>query len=298
AAKKIAMEYSPENEIPYIAQVDAGTIELIRSFGVEVVSSGDLVQLFEARWSSEQTKSHFEAVKRVDETKEEGFRFIAKNLRAGRKISEYDVQQHMWRVFEQKAITADHPAIVAVNANASDPHYSPTADRSSPISVGDLVLIDIWGKLKDLDSIYGDVTWMGYAGAEVPKRYQDVFRIVKEAQHQALQLIRANFQKGVATYGWQADEAARSHIMQAGYGEYFLHRLGHSIGRSVHGNGANLDNLETRDRRKLIAHTGFSIEPGIYLPDFGVRSEFDVYIGDEGPVVTSPEQIEIVALLS
>jgi Xaa-Pro dipeptidase len=296
-AKRVAMEYSTENEIPYIAQVDAGTIELIRKLGMEVVSSGDLVQLFEARWTPEQTASHFEAVKRVDETKNDGFRFITENLRAGKKISEYDVQQFMWGVFDQKGITADHPAIVAVNANASDPHYAPTEDRTSVISEGDLVLIDIWGKLKQPGSIYGDITWMGFAGKEVPERYKKIFGILKGAQQRALQLIQQNFQKGEITYGWQADQAARTHIADAGYGDYFLHRLGHSIGQTVHGNGANLDNLETRDRRKLIQHTGFSVEPGIYLQEFGVRSEYDVYIGEDGPVITSPEQTEIVALL-
>ena len=296
-AERIAMEYSPENDIPYVALVDSGTVELVRRCGSEVVSSGDLVQIFEARWNAGQTRSHFEAAKRVNEVKDEGFRFIHENMSAKKRITEYDVQQYMWKLFEAKNLTADHPAIVAVNANASSPHYSPDRDGSTIICEGDLVLIDIWGKLKEPEAIYGDITWMGFVGRQVPERFQEVFRIVKGAQHRAFDLIRDNFRSGIPTYGWQADQAARSFITERGYGEHFLHRLGHSIGTNVHGNGANLDNLETRDQRKLIFHTGFSIEPGIYLAEFGVRSEIDVYIGDDGPVISSLEQTEIIPLM-
>lgn len=293
----IAMEYSPENDIPYISMVDSGTIELVRKTGVRVISSGDLVQLFEARWSEEQKKSHFEAVKRVDDTKNEGFRFISENIRDGKAITEYDVQQFMWGIFEKKNLTTDHPAIVAVNSNASNPHYSPEKHHSTLIREGDLVLIDIWGKLNEPASVYGDITWMGYVGNDVPLDKQEIFNIVKGAQQSAFRLIAENFTKGKPTFGWEADQAARNYIAERGYSEYFLHRTGHSIGQEVHGNGAHLDNLETRDLRKLIPETGFSIEPGIYLSEFGVRSEIDVYIGDEGPVITSPEQIEILKLL-
>jgi Xaa-Pro aminopeptidase len=293
----IAMEYSPENDIPYISMVDSGTIELVRKTGVRVISSGDLVQLFEARWSEEQKKSHFEAVKRVDDTKNEGFRFISENIRDGKAITEYDVQQFMWGIFEKKNLTADHPAIVAVNSNASNPHYSPEKHHSTLIREGDLVLIDIWGKLKEPASVYGDITWMGYVGKDVPLEKQEIFNIVKGAKQSAFRLIAENFTKGKPTFGWEADQAARDYIAERGYSEYFLHRTGHSIGQEVHGNGAHLDNLETRDLRKLIPETGFSIEPGIYLSEFGVRSEIDVYIGDEGPVITSPEQTEILKLL-
>jgi Xaa-Pro dipeptidase len=294
----IAMEYSAENDIPYIAMVDSGTIELVRKTGVRVHSSGDLVQLFEARWDEAQKKSHFEAVKRVDDTKNEGFRFISENIRDGKAITEYDVQQFMWELFEKKNLTADHPAIVAVNANASNPHYSPEKHHSSLIREGDLVLIDIWGKLKERGSIYGDITWMGYVGKDIPAKNKEIFDIVKGAQQKAFRLIVENFKSGEITYGWQADQAARDYITERGYGEYYLHRTGHNIGQEVHGNGAHLDNLETRDLRKLIPETGFSIEPGIYLPEFGVRSEIDVYIGgEEGPLITSPVQTVILKLL-
>jgi len=296
--RKVAMEYSPENDIPYISKVDAGTVDLIRGMGVEIVSSGDLVQLFEARWDSRQTESHFEAAKRVNDVKDSGFRFVAENLNAGKTITEYDVQQYMWELFATKNLIADHPAIVAVNANASNPHYLPAKEGSAVVKKGDLVLIDIWGKLKEPDSIYGDITWMGYAGAApVPQKYETVFHIVKQAQKAAFDLIARNFRAGRSTYGWEADEAARTVIRDAGYGDFYWHRTGHNIGREVHGNGAHLDNLETRDQRKLIQHTGFSIEPGIYQPEFGIRSEVDVYIGETGPVITSPEQTEIIPLL-
>lgn len=295
--KKIAMEYSPDNDIPYIAMVDGGTLDLVRKTGVEIVSSGDLVQQFEARWDDNQTASHFEAVKRVDEVKDEGFRMISESLRNEKKTSEYDVQQWMWHLFEKQNLTADHPAIVAVNENASNPHYSPAKDSSQQIKKGDLVLIDIWGKLKQPDSIYGDITWMGYAGRSVPDKFARIFKIVRDAQQKSLELISENFRNSKTTFGWEADQAARSYIAKEGYGEYYLHRTGHSIGQEVHGNGAHLDNLETRDQRRLILHTGFSIEPGIYLPEFGVRSEIDVYLGQEGPVVTSPRQSEILPLL-
>ncbi len=296
-ARKIAMEYSAENDIPYIALVDAGTIEMVRSTGVEIVSSGDLVQMFESRWSEEQRDSHFEAARLVDQVKNKGFEFIGENLRANKSIGEYDVQQYMWDLFKKNDLIADHPMIVAVNANASNPHYAPDENHSSPIKKGDLVLIDIWAKQNKPGAIYGDITWMGYAGSEVPARMKEIFDIVEGAQQASFNLIRSNFNEGKTTYGWQADDAARNYIAERGYGDYYLHRTGHNIGQQVHGNGANLDNLETRDRRKLIPGTGFSIEPGIYLPEFGVRSEIDVYISENGPVITSPHQTEILKLL-
>jgi Xaa-Pro aminopeptidase len=296
-AKKVAMEYSPENDVPYISLVDAGTIELLRSTGAEVVSSADLVQMFEARWTDEQRDSHFEAAQIVDRVKNKGFEFIGESLRANKPIGEYDVQQYMWDLFRQNDVVADHPMIVAANANASNPHYAPDENHSSPIKKGDLVLIDIWAKQNKPGAIYGDITWMGYAGSEVPAKMKEIFDIVKGAQQASFNLIRTNFAEGKVTYGWQADDAARNYIAERGYGDYYLHRTGHNIGQQVHGNGANLDNLETRDRRKLIPRTGFSIEPGIYLPEFGVRSEIDVYIGEDGPVITSPHQTEILTLL-
>lgn len=296
-SSKIAMEYSSENDIPYISLVDAGTIEMVRTTGVEIVSSGDLVQMFESKWSDEQRESHFEAARLVNLVKDKGFEFIGDALRKGKSIGEYDVQQYMWDLFAKNNLIADHPMIVAVNANASNPHYTPDETHSSPIHEGDLVLIDIWAKLNHPGAIYGDITWMGFAGRDVPSRMKEIFDIVKEAQQTSFKLIESNFRQGKTTFGWEADDAARNVIACKGYGDYYLHRTGHNIGQQVHGNGANLDNLETRDRRRLVMGTGFSIEPGIYLKEFGVRSEIDVYIGEKGPVITSPHQTEILTLL-
>lgn len=296
-SSRIVMEYSAQNDIPYISLIDAGTAEMVRSTGVEIVSSGDLVQMFESRWSDPQRESHFEAARLVNMVKDKGFEFIGDALRKGKSIGEYDVQQYMWDLFMKNNLIADHPMIVAVNANASNPHYTPDESHTTPIREGDLVLIDIWAKLNQPSTIYGDITWMGFAGREVPARMKEIFQIVKDAQQASFKFIESNFRQGKTTYGWEADDAARNVIASKGYGDYYLHRTGHNIGQQVHGNGANLDNLETRDRRRLIMGTGFSIEPGIYLKDFGVRSEIDVYIGENGPVITSPHQTEILTLL-
>lgn len=299
-ARRVAMEYSPNNDIPYVSLVDAGTVELIRGFGVEVVSSADLVQQFEAVWTDEQRAMHMEAARKLLRIKDRAFLYIRQALLRGRPITEYDVQQYIWRLYRQEGLVADHPPIVAVNQNASNPHYAPTKTEHAPIRMGDLILIDLWAKLNRPGAVYADTTWMAYAGKEVPPKYAEIFQIVYEAQSAAYDLIAQRFRAGQPVYGWEADEAARGVIRQKGYGDYFIHRTGHSIGQEVHGNGANLDNLETRDGRRLLPGTGFSIEPGIYLPEFGVRSEMDVYLDPEqGPVVTTvPRQTAIIPLLS
>jgi Xaa-Pro dipeptidase len=299
-ARRVAMEYSPNNDIPYVSLVDAGTVELVRSFGVEVVSSADLVQRFEAVWTDEQRAMHMEAARKLLRIKDRAFEYIRQALLRGRPITEYDVQQYIWRLYRQEGLVADHPPIVAVNQNASNPHYAPTKTEHAPIRMGDLILIDLWAKLNRPGAVYADTTWMAYAGKEVPPKYAEIFQIVYEAQSAAYDLIAQRFRAGQPVYGWEADEAARNVIRQKGYEAYFIHRTGHSIGQEVHGNGANLDNLETRDGRQLLPGTGFSIEPGIYLPEFGVRSEMNVYLDPEkGPVVTTaPRQTAILPLLS
>jgi len=299
-ARRVAMEYSPNNDIPYVSLVDAGTVELIRGFGVEVVSSADLVQRFEAVWTDEQRAMHMEAARRLLRIKDRAFLYIRQALLRGRPVTEYDVQQYIWRLYRQEGLVADHPPIVAVNQNASNPHYAPTKTEHAPIRMGDLILIDLWAKLNRPGAVYADTTWMAYAGKEVPSKYAEIFQIVYEAQSAAYDLIAQRFRAGQPVYGWEADDAARGVIRQRGYEAYFIHRTGHSIGQEVHGNGANLDNLETRDGRQLLPGTGFSIEPGIYLPEFGVRSEMDVYLDPEkGPVVTTaPRQTAIIPLLS
>jgi len=297
-AKNVAMQYSPKNAIPYVAMVDAGTIELVRSCGVKVVSSADLVQKYEACWSAEQLESHQFAGAAIDRIVREAFQFAAKCVREKRTLTEFDLKNWILKEFEAAGIWTEEGPDIAVNAHASDPHYGPTAESASPIREGDLLLLDVWGKKKTPGSVYYDVTWMGYLGAKVPEKYAKVFGAVREARDKAVELIRKNIQAGKPLQGWQVDKAARSAIEKAGYGKYFFHRTGHSIGEKVHGNGANMDGLETQDVRHLIPRTCNSIEPGIYLPEFGIRSEVNMYIDEHEARVTGAIQKEILPLLA
>jgi Xaa-Pro dipeptidase len=296
-AKNVAMQYSPKNAIPYVAMVDAGTIELVRSCGVKVVSSADLVQKYEACWSAEQLESHQFAGAAIDRIVREVFQFAAKSVREKKVLTEFDLKNWILKEFEAAGIWAEEGPDIAVNAHASDPHYGPTAESASPIREGDLLLLDVWGKKKTAGSVYYDVTWMGYLGAKVPEKYTKVFGVVREARDKAVDLIRKSIQAGKPLQGWQVDKAARSVIEKAGYGKYFFHRTGHSIGEKVHGNGANMDGLETHDVRHLMPRTCNSIEPGIYLPEFGIRSEVNVYIDEHEARVTGAIQKEILPLL-
>jgi len=297
-AKKVAMQYSPKNEIPYVAMVDGGTLELVRSAGPKVVSSADLVQKYEASWSAVQLESHLTAGVAIDRIVRGAFEHAAKCVREKRSLTEYDLKLWILKEFEAAGIWAEEGPDIAVNAHASDPHYGPTAESAAPIREGDLLLLDVWGKKKTPGSVYYDVTWMGYLGAKVPEKYAKIFGVVREARDKGVELIQKHIAAGKPLEGWQVDKAARSVIEKAGYGKYFFHRTGHSIGESVHGNGANMDGLETHDVRHLIPHTCNSIEPGIYLPEFGVRSEVNVYIGDGEARVTGAIQKEILPLLA
>ncbi len=297
-AKNVAMQYSPKNAIPYVAMVDAGTIELVRGSGVKVVSSADLVQKYEACWSDEQLESHQSAGAAVDRIVREAFQHAAKNVREKRTITEYDLKVWILEEFENAGIWAEEGPDIAVNSNASDPHYGPTAESAAPICEGDLLLLDVWGKKKTPGSVYYDITWVGYLGAKVPDKYAKVFGIVREARDKAVDLILKNIAAGKPLQGWQVDKAARGVIEKAGYGKYFFHRTGHSIGEKVHGNGANMDGLETHDVRHLIPRTCTSIEPGIYLPEFGIRSEVNMYIDEHEARVTGAVQKEILPLLA
>jgi len=297
-AKNVAMQYSPKNAIPYVAMVDAGTVELVRGSGVKVVSSADLVQKYEACWSDEQLESHRAAGAAIDRIAREAFQHAAKNVREKKAITEYDLKVWILKEFENAGIWAEEGPDIAVNSNASDPHYGPTAESAAPIREGDLLLLDIWGKRKTPGSVYYDITWMGYLGAEVPEKYAKVFRVVREARDKAVDLILKNIAAGKPLQGWQVDKAARSVIEKASYGKYFFHRTGHSIGEKVHGNGANMDGLEMHDVRHLIPRTCNSIEPGIYLPEFGIRSEVNVYIDEHEARVTGAIQKEILPLLA
>ena len=300
-SNRVAMEYSPFAAIPYVSRVDAGTVELIRSLGVEVVSSADLVQQSEARWTADQFAGHLESARSILEIKDEAFAWLSERLRAGLPVTEYDVQSLIMDRFDAEDLIPGHPPIVAVNAKASDPHYYPTADQHQPIQPGDFVLIDLWAKQKGPDAVYADTTWVAYAGKNAPQRYIEVFEVVREARDLAVEFIRESFALGEMVYGYAVDDLVRGYITQRGYGEFFIHRTGHSIGTEIHGNGVNIDNLETKDERALIPNVCFSIEPGIYLPQFGVRSEIDVFIADltpEGVVVTTlPAQEEVIMLL-
>jgi len=297
-SKKVAMQYSPKNEIPYVAMVDAGTIELVRGTGVKVVSSADLVQKYEATWSAEQLESHKQAGVAIDRIVREAFQRAGNSVREKKTLTEYDLQQWIRQEFERAGVSTEQGPDVAVNAHASDPHYGPKPEGSAPIREGDLLLLDVWGKTKAKDSVYYDITWVGYLGAKVPDKMAKVFGVVREARDKAVSLIQKTIAAGKPLQGWQVDKATRGVIEKAGYGKYFFHRTGHSIGQSVHGNGANMDGLETRDVRRLIPRTCTSIEPGIYLPEFGIRSEVNVYIGEKEAQVTGAVQKEILALLA
>lgn len=297
-AKRVAMQYSPKNEIPYVAMVDAGTIELVRSSGPKVVSSADLVQKYEACWSAAQLESHLTAGAAIDRVVREAFRYAAKCVREKVSLTEYDLKQWILKEFDAAGLVTEEGPDIAVGAHASDPHYAPLPGKSSQIREGDLLLLDVWGKTKTPASVYYDVTWVGYLGAKVPEKYAKIFRIVREARDKAIELIRSSAAAGRPLQGWQVDRAARGVIEKAGYGKYFFHRTGHSIGEKIHGNGVNMDGLETRDARHLIPRTCNSVEPGIYLPEFGIRSEVDMYIGEREARVTGAIQTEILPLLA
>lgn len=297
-AKKIAMQYSPENNIPYVGLVDAGTVELVRKLKKKVVSSADLVQKFEASWSAEQERSHLEAGKIVDRITRGAFDRAAQHVRDGKPLNESELQGWILEQFRANGLVTLDPPIVAVQPNNGNPHYEPKADSARPIRAGDLLLLDIWAKFDRPGSVYYDITWMGYLGERAPDAYAKIFRVAREARDRAVELIQERVAAGKPIHGWEVDRMARETIRKAGYGKYFVHRTGHSIGQEVHGNGANMDGLETRDDRRIVPHTCFSIEPGIYLPEFGVRTEVNVLVGEREARVTGAIQQEILPLLA
>jgi len=297
SAMRIAMQYSPNNDIPYISRVDAGTIEMVRTLGVTIVSSADLVQQFEAVWTDEQLAMHKEGAVRMQKIIIETFAEIKRRILANEPTTEIDVQQFMMKRYTDVGMRSS-PMIVAVNANAASPHYFPTATRNAPIKRGDLVLIDAVSKMDKPRAPAVDLTWMGYVGETVPDEYVKIWNIVYEAQQTAFNFVKTSFQNGRPIRGADVDDVSRAVIRKAGYADQFLHRTGHSIGEEGHGNGANIDNLETRDSRRLIPRTAFSIEPGIYLAGkFGVRSEIDVYLTQNDAIITAPHQTEIIPIL-
>ncbi len=297
--KRIAMQYSPENAIPYVSRVDAGTVEMIRSRGVEVVSSADLVQAFEATLTRDQLDTHLEAVKLLRGTVDLTFSEVRRRILDRTPVTEHQIQQFMAAHFKKNGFVFDHPPIVAVNENSGNPHYSPEPDGSRPIRKGDHFLIDLWCKKDVPGSIYADITWTAFLDTTVPAENQKIFDIVTGGRDAAASFVIDAVRKGREVRGWQVDDVCREHIAARGYGEYFIHRTGHSLGEEVHGNGANIDHFETRDERRLIPRTAFTIEPGVYLPAFGVRSEIDLYLGEgEARITGEPIQKRLEPLLA
>jgi Xaa-Pro aminopeptidase len=291
---QIAMEYSPNGALPRVSKVDAGTLELVKSMGVDVVTSADVIQYATQRWNDEQLKSHLFAAEKLSEIVQEAFRHIGDSLDAG--IKEYEVAEFINNRFKEEGlIVSDGPA-VAVNEHASDPHFDPTPENSVTIKRGDWILIDLWTRLPGDDAMFGDITWTAYVGDEVPAKHQEVFDAVIGSRDAALSALEVGFQEGRILEGWELDQVARDYIIEAGYGDYFNHRLGHSLGREVHSNAVNLDSWETHDTRQIIPGIAVTLEPGIYIPEFGVRSEIDVFISEDGPQVTTQVQRDVVRI--
>jgi Xaa-Pro dipeptidase len=299
-AQRVAMEYSPRNANPYVSRVDAGTVELVRSCGIEVISSGDLVQQFEATWDDEQIAMHREAARHTDSAYAVAWRYIADEIAAHGNVLETAVQARIMRHFADHGLTTYHPPIVGANAHSGDPHFDTSPATDTAIRAGDFVLIDLWAKLDRPRSVYSDLTRVGFVGRRVPEKYERIFQIVAAARDAAIAAVSDAFAAGRPIAGAEVDQAARAVIEDAGFGPQFIHRTGHNIGQEVHGNGANMDGLETREDRLILPRTCFSIEPGIYLDEFGVRSEVNVLIDGAGQVhVTGGElQRTVVAILA
>ncbi|HET6575265.1 MAG TPA: M24 family metallopeptidase [Fimbriiglobus sp.] len=299
-AKRVAMEYSPRNGNPYVSRVDAGTVELVRSFGVEVVSSGDLIQQFEATWDDGQWAMHQEAAKHTDAAYGVAWAFIAEAVRTQGATTETAVQARIMKHFADTGMVTDHPPIVGEGPHSADPHFAPAPEIDRRIAPGSFVLIDLWAKLDRPRAVYSDLTRVGVVGEDVPVKVNEVFHVVAAARDAAIDRVKRAFAAGEVLRGWEVDGAARDVIERAGYGQYFVHRTGHNIGQETHGNGANMDGLETREDRRVMRRTCFSVEPGVYLPgEFGVRSEVNVYVDKDGKVhVTGgPLQTEVRRIL-
>ncbi len=296
---QVAMEYAPRGSNPYVARVDAGTVELVRAAGGEVVSSGDLIQRFEATWDDDQWRMHRQAEVHTRAGYARAWGLIAARTRDGGSVGEAEVQAAILDHFKEFGLTTYSPPIVAVGPHSGDPHYEPRLDHDTPIRQGDFVLVDLWAKLDKPRAVYSDLTRVGFVGTTVPAPYEEIFQIVARARDAAIERVRSAFADRQPLHGWEVDAAARRVIDAAGYGPYFVHRTGHSIGQETHGNGANMDDLETHDERLVLPRTCFSIEPGIYREEFGVRSEVNVYVDAAGEVhVTGGLQAHVVPILA
>ncbi|MBQ00720.1 MAG: hypothetical protein CL477_08545 [Acidobacteria bacterium] len=292
----VAMEFSPGCAIPYVSRVDAGTVDSIRALGVEVLSSGDLVQRFEAVWDAAALESHETASRALYAIKDRAFDLVTQRMRDGDSVTELEVQDAMAGWFEQEGLISDSRPVVAAQENAGDPHYLPTRERHRVIDPGVVLLLDLWGKLPTPGAVYADITWMGFTGTTVPTRYAKAFTVIREGRDAAVSLVEQAVRDRRELRGWEVDRATRDLVTAAGLGDHFIHRTGHSLGEEVHGNGAHLDDFETHDERRLLPGTGVTVEPGVYFEDFGLRTEVNLHIGQESATVTGPLQTEIRTL--
>ncbi|HEY2931636.1 MAG TPA: M24 family metallopeptidase [Acidobacteriota bacterium] len=298
SAPTVAMQYSPDSSIPYVSRVDGGILDLVRKCGGNVVTSADLVQKFQAVWSPAQLEMHRRSAQKLHRIVEQTFAWVARRFWEA-KVDEFSIQQEMVRLFAENELVFDHPPIVAFNENASNPHFSPSRENSKVGKHGDILLIDLWGKESERGAVFADITWMGVLDAAPGARQKQIFDLDARARDAGVEFLERRWARKEKTHGWEVDDVVRNVIADAGLAEYFIHRTGHSIGEKDHGNGVNMDNLETRDEREIIPGVCFSIEPGIYLPEFGVRTEINVYMDrDHGPTVTTqPVQRELVCIL-
>ena len=294
--RRVAMEYSPNCAIPYVSRVDAGTIELLRSIGADVVSSGDLIQQFEARWSEAAIATHRTASEKLYRIKDQAFEEVSRRLRDGVATTEYDIQQKMVGWFTEEGLVADSAPCVSAQENAGNPHYLATAAEHRIIRENELLLLDLWGKLRQPGAVYADITWIGFTGTAIPENMTKAFAAICAARDAAVTAVETAARAGREIRGFEADQAARKVLIDAGYEEAILHRTGHSLGENVHGNGAHLDDYETHDERRLMPGSGFTIEPGLYFKDFGVRTEINMVWTATGPEVTGPRQKAILSL--
>jgi len=295
AYRDIAMQYSPNNLIFYVSMVDAGTVELVRGLGKNIVSSGDLVAQFEATLTEQQIKTHFAARDKIDPITVAAFQEIGRRVRNS-GTNEHQMQQWILEAFQRENLITDDPPVVAVNRNSGNPHYEPHAEKSLPIHEGDFVLLDIWAKQNTPDAMYYDITWTGFVGSAPSARMKEIFTVVRDARDSGVKKVQEAVSIGKTIAGWEVDRAVREQIKKAGFGDYFIHRTGHSIGTEVHANGANMDDLEIHDERRILPNSCFSIEPGIYLPEFGVRSEVNVLVRPHSAEVTGKIQRELVVI--
>lgn len=296
--KRVAMEYSPGNNIPYVSRVDAGTVEAVRQTGAEVVSSGDLVQRFEAVWSDAVFATHCAAAGKLYRIKDRAFDYVRQRLGGG-TLTEFEVQQEMLGWFSEEGLVADDTPNVSAQENAGNPHYHPSRDIHRPIRRNEIVLLDLWGKLTAPGAVFADITWVGFTGSVVPEQYARAFAAARDGRDAAIELVQSSVSEGRALRGFEVDRATRTVIERSGFGAQFIHRTGHSLGEDVHGNGVHMDDYETHDDRRLIPGTGFTIEPGVYTSEFGVRTEINMFVGEREAVVTGPGplQTEIVRLI-